>query len=798
MVNKPLTMKLLRDLWTRKGTLFALVMILAAGVASYTGMAAVYQDLDSARAKYYSKYHLADFMLDLKRAPETVVYKLERLPNILRLRKRIKINAVITLPKKSYSEIIKPIPSIIISLPVPKQNIINNVRMISGMWFSNPHANEVLVNQRFMHARNLKIGDRIKVRFPDEERTLLIVGIVTSPEYTFVLAPNTLAPDPGGFAIIYSPFKYLQQYSELNGSFNQLLGMTKNNSDIAIENTMSLLADKLDPYGVLLQTSQREQISAKILHDELANIKKSNSFLPTIFLLVAALILNIILGRLVTKQRNSIGILKAIGYNNFIILRHYMSFGLIIGLLGGIIGVIFGYGLQYLMLEQYKTYFLIPNLRTYFYLDIAIIGILVSIFGAIIGSIFSTYKAARLNPTESMQPPTPEIGKHIIMERIKTFWQSLSFQNKMIMRAIFRNRLRSFVTIAAAIAAAALVFSALEFLDSLYKMANFSFDEVQHQDYNLTLRDPLGKDIIRPNAILPGVKQIEGQLVVPVKLRFGPYKKNTKITGLPQNNILYTPVDTDKHKISISKSGVVINETLAKILNAKTGDKIMVRPLLGNRTTTYATITKIIKTYLGLACYADQTWLSRLLGNSYVTNHILFKLHKNADENEFIAAINQFAPMINLISTKVSKKLFFDSLYKFMIFTTIILIVFAGIIAMGAILNTAMISLNERERDVASLRMLGFTSMQAAQIFFGESILLNSIGILLGLGGGIYLAYYMSIVFSTEVYRMPMVIRPIRLIETVLIMFTFVLASQIIIYNVIRKLDWLEILNIKE
>lgn len=798
MLNKPLTIKLLRDLWARKGTLFALVMILATGVACYTGMAAVYQDLDSARAKYYNQYNLADFTLDLKRAPETVIHKLENLPNILRLRKRIQINAVVTLPNKSYSGIIKPIPSVVISLPVPKNDIINNVRMISGMWFSNPHANEILVNQQFLHARHLKIGDRIKVRFPDEERTLLIVGTVTSPEYTFVLAPNTLAPDPGGFAIIYSPFEYLQQYSQLNGSFNQLLGMVKNNSDIAIENTMSLLANKLDPYGVLLQTPQREQISAKIIHDELVNVKKSNSFLPTIFLLVAALILNIILGRLVTQQRSAIGILKAIGYNNFTVLHHYISFGLIIGLFGGIIGIIFGYGLQYLMLEQYKTYFFIPNMHTNIYFNITIIGMLVSVFSALIGSIFSAYKATKLEPAESMRPPTPETGEHIMVEHIKVFWQNLSFQNKMIMRAIFRNRLRSIITIAAAIAATALVFSGLEFLDSMYKMANFSFDEVQHQDYNLALRDPLGKDIIRTNAILPGVKQIEEQLVVPANLRFGAYKKNTEVTGLPQNNVLYTPVDKYGHKISISKSGLVINETLAKILNVKTGNKIMVRPLLGNRTTTYATVTKIIKTYLGLACYANQNWLSRLLGDSYVTNHILFKLHKNADQNKFIAAVNQFAPIINLISTKASKQLFFDSLYKFMIFATIIMIIFAGIIAMGAILNTAMISLNERERDVASLRVLGFTSTQVAQIFFGESILLNCIGILLGIFGGIYLAYYMSIAFSTEVYRMPMVILPIRLIETVLIMFTFVLASQIIIYNIIRKLNWFEILNIKE
>ena len=127
-----------------------------------------------------------------------------------------------------------------------------------------------------------------------------------------------------------------------------------------------------------------------------------------------------------------------------------------------------------------------------------------------------------------------------------------------------------------------------------------------------------------------------------------------------------------------------------------------------------------------------------------------------------------------------------------------ILIIFAGVIAIGSVINTAMISLNERQRDVASLRVLGYTSMQTAKIFFGESMILNSIGIFLGLFVGIYFAYYMSTAFSTEIYRMPMVIKIGRLLQTALIMFVFVIISQVIIYRMIKKLDWFEVLNARE
>lgn len=798
MVNKPLAIKMLRDLWARRGALFALILILATGISCYTGMEAIYYDMDGARDAYYNKYNLADFTLDLKRAPGAAVYPLTKLANILRLRKRIKIDAMVNLPLKSYHKIVHPIPGVVMSLPFPRRNIINNVRMVSGTWFSSAYANEILVNQQFMQTRNLRIGDRIRVRFPDEERNLLIIGTVSSPEYAFVLAPGSLAPDPGGLAIMYAPFRFLQQYTDLNGSFNQLLGVTQDKTPVAIQNTMELLAAKLDNYGVQFKTAQQDQISVKILHDELVNIKKSISFFPSMFLLVAILVLNIILGRLVKQQRTVIGTLKALGYRKSAILRHYLSFGLAIGLLGGILGLGLGYGLQSLLLIEYNKYFIIPNMHTQIYPSIMLAGIAVSVISALLGACSGAYGAMRLAPAEAMRPPTPEIGTHIFLERFKKIWQALSFQNKMVVRAICRNKLRSWITIIAAIVATALVFSALEFLDSMYKMANFSFDKIQHQDYKLALRDPLGKDILRSIAILPGVKKIEGQLIVPAKLQHGPYVKDTEITGLPKNNQLYTPVDKQARRITTDTTGVVINATLAKILHAQIGDKITVRPLIGNRTITKAKVVKIINTYLGLSVYVDQTWLSHLLGNSYVISHILFQLDNQTDESKFMAAINMIAPMIDLISTKVAKKLFMDSLNEFMLTTSIVMILFAGVIAMGAILNTSMISLSERERDVASLRVLGFTSVQTAKIFLVESVVLNCLGIFLGLFGGIAFAYYLCVTFSTEVYRMPIVIKLSRLAETALIMLFFVLTSQIIIYYVIRRLNWFEILNVKE
>ncbi|MCK4608176.1 MAG: ABC transporter permease, partial [Gammaproteobacteria bacterium] len=474
--------KLWRDLWQRRGTLLALVLVLTVGVGNYIGMAGVYRDLDGARNAYYNNYNLADFAIDLKRAPITATSGLNDIPNVLQLRTRIKTDIMLRLPTDNN----RLIPGVAVSLPVPRHDVISNVKLIRGTWFSSAYANEVILEQQFAEALGLKIGDHVKVRLPDKEHNLLVIGIASAPEFAVLLAPGSIIPDPKNYAAIFLPRNFLQQAANLKGSFNQLLGLTYDRSSIALKNTMTLLSDKLDNYGVALQTAQQDDISVQVLHDELVNVKKSTTLLPTMFLMVAILVLNVMLSRLVAQQRIIVGTLKSLGYSNFTVLWHYLSYGLVIGLIGGVLGDIFGYGLQYLMLAQYKAYFAIPNMYAHIYIDIMLFGLGLSIVSALLGAVSGAYKATQLLPAAAMRPPVPELGSHIIIERVTVFWRRLSFQGKMVMRSIFRNRFRSLVTIIACIIATALVFSALSFLDSIYEMVNASYVNVQHQDYTLT------------------------------------------------------------------------------------------------------------------------------------------------------------------------------------------------------------------------------------------------------------------------------------------------------------------------
>ena len=190
--------------------------------------------------------------------------------------------------------------------------------------------------------------------------------------------------------------------------------MTKDKSPTAIKNSMILLNDKLDQYGVELQTAQQDQLSVKALHDELHNIKSITTIFPTMFLLVAVLVLNVMINRLVTQQRTVIGTLKSLGYGNFALIRHYLFYGLIIGLLGGIAGILLGMWLQNGMLKLYKTYFIIPDMHFNFYYSIYSIGIAISVFSTLLGSFAGAYKAMKIVPAEAMRPPVPKSKPYFI------------------------------------------------------------------------------------------------------------------------------------------------------------------------------------------------------------------------------------------------------------------------------------------------------------------------------------------------------------------------------------------------
>jgi putative ABC transport system permease protein len=244
--------------------------------------------------------------------------------------------------------------------------------------------------------------------------------------------------------------------------------------------------------------------------------------------------------------------------------------------------------------------------------------------------------------------------------------------------------------------------------------------------------------------------------------------------------------------------GLILSQRLAHILHARVGDHVSLRPLIGRRISTVAPVVAIVDTYIGLQAYCDVTYLSRLLGERWVTNAVFVNVAPGSSERRLMSRVGSLPSVIGISERRQAVDLLTKMMSELMGTFFGMTVLFAGVIAFGSLLNTALISLSEREREVGTFRVLGYSPGQVAFIFAGESLVLNGVGLAAGLGLGIGAAHLLSYAFNTDMYRLPAVIEPSRLAISACLMIGFVMAAQLVVYRMIRNLRWLDVLEVKE
>ena len=794
MFTPALLRKLVRDLMQRKGSLLALVLIMAIGVGCYVGMAAVWRDMDGSRSRYYTDYRLTDLSVELKRAPNWAIAACASLPNVRALRGRVKMSVLLDLPNLQ-----EPVSGTAISMPLSRGPVLNDILLRSGGWFSGANNKEVIINDAFARANHLVPGSRLKVLLLDKQHDLLVVGTAMSPEFVYLIpASGGLAPDPGRFGVMYLPERFLQESCDLQGAYNEAIGQAHDASRPALDRTLDLLKGRLDAYGVTNTTPIQEQPSVRFLADELKGLKATSQVMPTVFLGVATLVLNVLMGRLVAQQRTVIGTLKALGYSSLDITLHYLMYGAIIGGAGALAGMGLGWWMQNATLAMYRQFFALPRIEAHFYPDVAVLGLLLSIGFAMLGTIKGVRVAAGLDPAEAMRPPPPERGGRVLPERVEFVWTRLPFRWKMILRAVFRNPFRSTVSVLASTIATALIFTALSNVESLNYLMSYTFEKVSHEDITVSVRDPKSLAAERELGALASVAATEPQLSVVCDLANGPYRKRMGVSGLPPRNRLCTPLDRLGQPIVVPEVGLVLSRKLAEILHASPGDRIRLRPLIARRQEVTTPVVGVVDSFLGLSAYANMTYLSRLLGEESCANVLMADLFPGAGGAQLFRALKQRPTIMGVGERARSLTQMNETFGKTMGTMISIMVLFAGLIAFGSVLNAALVSLSERQREVGTLRVLGYTPEQVTGIFSGESYLLNGFGVALGLLAGIGMAHLLALAYNTELYRFPVVILPSRLLASALAMLVFITLAQFAIYHLIRTLEWLDVLKIRE
>jgi putative ABC transport system permease protein len=746
---RPLDRKLVRDIWNLKGQAFAISLVIGAGVAMFIMYLSNFHSLRLTQQTYYDRYRFADVFAMLRRAPLALLDRVNEIPGVARAEARVVVDVTLDVPGLA-----EPATGRLIGIQIPHQPSLNDVFLRRGRFPSLGHRDEVLVSEAFAIARGLQPPDRVGAVINGRRRELTIVGVALSPEYVYSIRPGELIPDDARYGVFWMGGQGLAAAFNMEGGFNELSVTLLPGASEA--DVIARLDRVLAPYGGLGAQPRSLQTSHWYLDNELTQLQSVGLILPVVFLIVAAFLLNVVLTRIVSVQREQIAALKALGYTNRELIWHYTKLSLLIGAAGAAIGTVSGAWLGAAMTSIYNEFFRFPTLQFRLPPSVVVQGVMVSFAAAILGALSAVRRAARLPPAEAMRPEPPARYRRTWLERAG-LERWLSAPVRMILRNIGRQPVRAATTVIGIAAAVAMLVLGTFFLDSIDVLMDLQFFVIQRQDVTVSFVEPVSGRAIHDVRRLPGVLFAEPMRAVPVRLRAGQRSRIVSISGLVDDAHLNRVIDVRSGPVRLPPGGLVFSLKLAEVLDTRLGDVVIVEVLDGRRPVREVHVAGIVEEYMGMSAYMDIDALRALVREGRTLSGAFLKVDP-AQETALYEHLKA-TPAVAGVALKRSALESFDKTlgetFYVMIFFNLL---FSGVIAFGVVYNAARVSFAERSRELASLRVLGFTRGEISFILLGELAVVTALAIPIGLVLGYACAAALVAAFNTELYRFPLVV----------------------------------------
>lgn len=742
--------KLLRDLLRWRGQILAIALVVACGIASFVSMLSAYESLKLSQATYYEQYRFAEVFAQLKRAPESLVTKIEAIPGVGQIQTRVVMDVTLDIPGRQ-----EPAIGRLVSIPERQTPMLNDLYIRKGRYIESESGDEVLVSEAFATANKLNLGDTLGAVINGRWQRLQIVGIALSPEYVYeIRGTGDLFPDNQRFGIIWMGREALGTAFNLDGALNDL-ALTLRPKAIAAD-VIFQLDRLLERYGGFGAYERADQISNRFLSEEIAQLQGTATLVPAIFLGIAAFLLHVLLARLVSTQRDQIAVLKAFGYDNLAIGFHYLKFVLAIVLVGAIIGTGIGLWFGAAVTQNYTQFFHFPVLRYEAGIGLVIGAILISGGAAVFGAFVAVRQAVVLPPAEAMRPEPPARFRPTIIERIG-LQRLLSPVGRIVLRNLERKPVQAALSMLGIAFAVAILVVGRYSVDAMNYMIDVQFRNVQREDVTIVFNEPRSARVRYDIAHLPGVMYAEPFRTVAARLRFEHRTYRLAITGLEPVRELRRLVDRNLRSVNLPLNGVVLTKKLAEILGIEPGEVLTVEVLEGARPIRTVPVVGLVDELIGVSAYMDIQALNQLMREGETISGAYLAV--DASRLEQLYALLKRTPAVAGISLrKASITRFQETIAGSLGIFTTVLVIFACIIAFGVVYNAARIALSERSRELATLRIIGFSKMQTAVILLGEQAVLTLAAMPIGFVLGFGCCALMSFGYNSELYRFPLVV----------------------------------------
>lgn len=784
-----LARKLRRDAWHLRGQALAIILVAAVGVANLVMSRATLESLEASRDRYYREYAFADVFADLKRAPEQVAKRLAEIPGVATVDTRI-----VAYGRARLSGFDEPIRVQAVSTPEFGTLRLNRLHIQAGRVPEAGDRDALAVSDAFAEAHGLRPGNSLTLVLHGRRQDFRIVGIGASPEFVAQTAPGAVFPDARRFAIVWLPRPALAAATDLDGAFNSVAVALA--PDANQEQVILSMDRILARYGGIGAIGREDQRSHRYLSEEFRQLRTMARLFPAVFLSVSAFVLYVVLSRLVATQREQVGTLKAFGFDRGELWRHYAGFGLLIGSVGAVLGLALGFRLGDLLADIYREFYRLPFLDFTLSAGVVWLSVAVSLGSALLGAALPVLRVARLPPAEAMRPDVPwrRPGR---LSHLSGQWRRLSQAHRLITRNLLQRPLRTLLTwIGLALGTAVMMMGRFQ-KDAVDNMVEVQFERAQRHDVSLSFVESLGPRVLNEIAALPGVRRTEPERSVPVVVRHRAARYRTALVGLAPEATLRRPLDSRGRPILPPLRGVLLTDYLAGMLEAREGDLIELEALEGRRRTLRLPLTGVVSEPFGAQAYLPLETIDRLLGDGervsgavlLVDNAVLPRLFDALERSPAVAAINE---------RRVGIRNFYDSMARTILTFTLIATLFGVVITAGVVYSSARVALSERSRDLASLRILGFTEAEVGYLLLGELAVLTVLAVPLGflLGNGLVALMVRSI--QSDLFRVPHYISAQTYGITGVITLTTVLLAGALIWRRLTRLDLIAVLKARD
>ncbi|OBZ14645.1 hypothetical protein A8L34_12045 [Bacillus sp. FJAT-27264] len=706
MVKSSLKRKLLRDIRGTMPQFLSIIIMLTLGVAVYVGLDSTWRSLNDYTSQISSKNNLADIQVMANSITEEDVRTVAALDGVERAERRLRLQAIVTDHPEGILETVGL-----------ENNDLNTVTIHEGR--SQLSQGEAILDLSFAQAHGIRINDKVTIQIQRQKATFQVVGLATSAAYIYATSDTTdVIPDHSryGFMMVHA-----EDMSGLVGSktsFNEMLVKTKVGTDAEqLKNTISSALDS----KLIASVTREETRNDLSIKQKIAQYQSIGNLFPFVFFAVVILMTFTTMIRLMNTQRKQIGLLKAVGYTRRQIAIHYMAYGVWISVIGSCFGILIGY---YLIPRKiwnfFDQLFVLPDAPIVLYWPKVVLIIILSICSTVLATLYVCLRTEAEQPAELMRLKPSQYGRKILMERISPWWRHLNSSRRLIIRQIFRNKIRLFMTVIGVMGCTALLLTALGMRDTIKNVADTVYEKTYLYKAKYYLEEGVSIDTVTSFLREDEMESIsEAPLVISSEER----TKMGTIHVLSKDSKFIQFYDEKGQRLELDDNSVLITEKTADIYNVAIGDELQVRLSSDNRVS--FTVGAISKVNIGQGLYlSKEAWNAK--GLTYQPTAIIAGSEHTSFPDGMISRI---------VETERQSKDFMTSMDS-TLSLSVMMVAAAGVLAFIVLYNLGILNFTERERDLATLLVLGFRQRELRSFVVFENILFTALGIIIGIPAG--------------------------------------------------------------